>query len=106
MAGFPPAGPSNLGLGTLATCCAILTPILSFTAGGYRRLTWGQLNLNEGFGATGRDCSDFRHLALTVEERLSICPPGPRLPDRLTVRLRTLTPSIVVRIHVGHPFSR
>ena len=35
-------------------------------------------------------------------------PPAPSrraalLPDRLTARLRTLTPSIVVRIHVGHP---
>jgi hypothetical protein len=27
----------------------------------------------------------------------------PRLPRRLMVRLRTLTPSIVVRIHAGHP---
>ena len=28
------------------------TPVLSCTAGGYRRLTWVQLNLNKGFGAT------------------------------------------------------
>src|SRR3546814_19242294 len=35
-------------------------------------------------------------------------PPRSRalLPRRLTARLRTLTPSIVVRIHAGHPSSR
>src|SRR6476661_2585481 len=40
--------------------------------------------------------------ALTASEPLSI-PPAPKLPRRLMVRLRTLTPSIVVRIHAGHP---
>jgi hypothetical protein len=30
----------------------------------------------------------------------------PSLPRRLMVRLRTLTPSIVVRIHAGHPSLR
>ena len=101
--GFPPAGPVNRGLGVLATCCAIHTPILSFTAGKYRRLTWVQLNLNEVLEATGRNGLEIGRLALTLEAGVYICPPGKRLPDRLMVRLRTLTPSIEVRILVGHP---
>src|SRR5436309_11146235 len=45
-----------------------------------------------------------RVAALTGFSALSI-PPAPKLPRRLMVRLRTLTPSIVVRIHAGHPPS-
>src|SRR3546814_11088905 len=39
---------------------------------------------------------------LTAARQVPIYPPGP-MPRRLMVRLRTLTPLIVVRIHAGHP---
>src|SRR5579864_165533 len=47
-------------------------------------------------------CEGTSQAALTAQIALSI-PPHPKLPRRLMVRLRTLTPSIVVRIHAGHP---
>src|SRR6476659_6922658 len=102
--GLPLAGPLKPGPGALAACCAIThAHSILHRPGNTGRLTWAQINLNKLLEATARDGSDFRHLALTGREGLSICPPGKTLPDRLMVRLRTLTPSIEVRILVGHP---
>ena len=47
----------------------------------------------------------FGRATLTVGRPLSISRPLHTVPRRLMVRLRTLTPSIEVRILVGHPAS-
>ena len=50
----------------------------------------------------GREAARTGLAALTAQPPLPISRPS-RLPRRLTVRLRTLTPSIEVRILAGHP---
>jgi hypothetical protein len=99
------AGPNAGGSGAVAACCAMAKHSYVLVPAGARRPAVTCL-----YGYRGGSFRQGRGSARAVSRRVrALTAPKagpisrPALPDRLTVRLRTLTPSIVVRIHVGHP---